>query len=140
MENTCIRHDEIKIQSGSKLKCRSCNREYQRKWFNENKETQRKRVGRNNKIYQERNARYIFEFLKQNPCVECGEDDPLVLQFDHQDPTNKKAGVSKLIMSSNSLETLQTEMDKCDVLCAHCHIRKTAKQFGWRKLMWLKEL
>ena len=27
------------------------------------------------------------------------------------------------------------EIDKCDVVCANCHRRRTARHFGWHKLM-----
>ena len=73
----------------------------------------------------------LNEYLKTHPCVVCGENDPLVLEFDHLD--NKKYNVSKMRQSYN-WETILKEISKCQVLCANCHKRKTAKQFNWGKL------
>ena len=73
----------------------------------------------------------LNEYLKTHPCVVCGENDPLVLEFDHLD--NQKYNVSKMRQSYN-WETILKEISKCQVLCANCHKRKTAKQFNWGKL------
>lgn len=71
----------------------------------------------------------IYEYLTKNPCVDCGESDPIVLEFDHLVPENKYKSVSE--MSCRSLTKVKLEISKCQVLCANCHRRKTAKQFGW---------
>lgn len=39
----CVKHNEEKILYGKQYKCKSCNREHQRRWFSENKEVQRER-------------------------------------------------------------------------------------------------
>ena len=31
----------------------------------------------------------LFEFLSSKFCVDCGEKDPIVLDFDHKDPSKK---------------------------------------------------
>lgn len=74
-----------------------------------------------------------MEFLEKNPCVECGESDPVVLELDHLDPTEKTSNVSDL-MNRSRMELLMEELAKCQVMCANCHRKKTAKQFGWWKL------
>jgi hypothetical protein len=80
------------------------------------------RIEVNNKLY--------LEHLRKG-CVSCGELDILVLEFDHI-ANNKTLGVSQL-RKCYSLERLKAEIDKCVVLCANCHKRRTAKQFGsWR--------
>ena len=83
---------------------------------------------------QERNRQYVYKFLKSNPCKDCGEPDPVVLQFDHRDRLQKKAGVSRLVLDEYSLKVIKNEIDKCDVRCANCHTRKTAKEFKWEIL------
>jgi hypothetical protein len=30
-----------------------------------------------------------------------------------------------------ALKTLIAEIEKCDIQCANCHRKRTAKQFGW---------
>ena len=74
----------------------------------------------------------ILEYLKTNPCVICGESDPIVLCFDHIDPKTKVANVSVLVSRhTRKWETVYKEIKKCRVLCANCHTRETAKQQGW---------
>ena len=89
------------------------------------------------KRYEERNAlrrrkRYllntlsIIEFLNNHPCINCGETDLIVLDFDHV-RGNKKHNISQMIMHY-SLENLHIEIAKCEVRCANCHRRKTSNE------------
>jgi hypothetical protein len=37
-----------------------------------------------NNLHKNKDTRhYVFEFLKKNPCVDCGENNVLTLEFDH---------------------------------------------------------
>lgn len=74
-----------------------------------------------------KNQAFMLQYLLDHPCVDCGEDDIVVLQFDHQG--NKVADVSR--MRYCSLTKLKEEILKCEVVCANCHARRTAAQFGW---------
>ena len=79
-----------------------------------------------------RNKTFIYGYKATHPCIVCGETDPIVLEFDHRDPSNKRRNICEMIATLTTIETLQAEIAKCDVLCANCHRRKTAKQLGWR--------
>jgi hypothetical protein len=72
---------------------------------------------------------YVYDYLKSHPCP-CGESQPECLDFDHIDPLNKREKVSELIRNC-SLNVVKAEIEKCNVLCANCHRKRTAKQFGW---------
>ncbi len=74
---------------------------------------------------------YLFSFLSTKKCVDCGEDDPIVLDFDHRDPKNKFKMVSKMLSGHYSWKSVQGEIKKCDVRCANCHRRKTYIQLGY---------
>lgn len=79
----------------------------------------KKRSERREKI-----KRKMMEFYKDHPCVDCGETDPRVLDFDHIH--NKKHNVSTLLRKEYSWNSILEEAEKCEVRCANCHRKKTA--------------
>ena len=117
-----------------RARCRLCMRAYARKHYRRNKARYaagnwgRKRSSRGSL------SREIDEYLRVHTCVDCGEYDPLVLEFDHRDGTDKLETIAFLRARGKSDELL-AEIEKCDVRCANCHQRRTAKQFGWAKLL-----
>jgi len=68
----------------------------------------------------------ILTLLKQSGCIDCGEKDPVVLDFDHVYGT-KTAGISFMVRNHRAWETIEAEIAKCVVRCSNCHRRKTAK-------------
>jgi hypothetical protein len=77
----------------------------------------------------------VLSYLAINPCVTCGETDPLVLEFDHIDQINKIDSISRMINDCRSLKEILAEIDKCQVLCANCHRRRTHMQLGYWKYL-----
>jgi hypothetical protein len=73
---------------------------------------------------------FILEYLSAHPCVDCGEADPLVLDFDHVTGQKRKA-ISRLVSDGHALQDIKEEIAKCEVRCANCHRRRTAKQLGY---------
>lgn len=73
-----------------------------------------------------RNKKHIKAYLKNHPCVDCGETDIIVLQFDHV--RGKKRGNVSDMVNNCSIETLDIEISKCKVRCANRHTRKTKKR------------
>lgn len=76
-----------------------------------------------------RRRRWLIEYWQQHPCVDCGEADPVVLEFDHVRDV-KAFNVSRGFYSKGWKHVL-AEIEKCDSRCSNCHKRRTAKQFGW---------
>lgn len=85
-------------------------------------------VKANRKMRQERGLRFALYYLQLHPCVDCGETDVLVLEFDHKDPGTKTYSISDLIRRASALTRIKNEIDKCDVRCANCHRRRHAKE------------
>lgn len=106
--------------------CKDCKRAYDRKYYKA-KDGRKEQIANNRKKAYQVSRDYIIHHLINNPCVDCGEDDPFFLQFDHLH--DKKHNVSR--MASHCIKTIQSEIDKCEVRCVKCHLIKTAKQFGW---------
>lgn len=106
------------MSSHERAKARSKNKHYKQKRQKENKD-------------------FLISYLKENPCIECGESDIIVLEFDHIESDKKFKNIS-VLRKHYSLDALKKEIEKCQVLCANCHRRKTARQFGWEEL-WIQE-
>jgi hypothetical protein len=75
----------------------------------------------------------VLEYLQSHPCIDCGEADPVVLEFDHRDGTEKIRAVASLITDNCGWEKIAAEIEKCDVRCANCHRRRTAEVRGYTR-------
>lgn len=79
----------------------------------------------------DRAQRFIWSYLKEHPCVDCGVADPVVLEFDHL--KDKEQNISKLVAGRATQARLMGEIDKCEVVCANCHRRRTYTRANvWR--------
>ena len=113
--------------------CRPCCREYAREHYRNNVAAYIARAKARAAIDRLENRRIVASYLSMHPCVDCGEADPIVLEFDHRDPADKASEVSRLIHSSTPGKVLR-EIEKCDVRCGNCHRIRTAAQFGSYRL------
>lgn len=78
-------------------------------------------------------TRYVFQYLIEHPCVDCGERNPVRLTFDHV-RGEKLCDVSEgYLYKSWSLEAIKAEIEKCDVRCWNCHMERTAVSRGYRR-------
>jgi hypothetical protein len=112
--------------------CRGCFAAANARNYQRNIERERARLYRNAARRREESQRRAIEHLLAHPCVDCGETDIVVLQFDHLH--NKSFDVSVMISNGASWPRIEAEIAKCEVRCANCHHRKTAKERGYRKL------
>jgi hypothetical protein len=65
--------------------------------------------------------------------MDCGESNPVCLDLDHRDPDTKTRNPSfyyngGLRWYRMSYDDLYAELEKCDVVCANCHRKRTAKR------------
>lgn len=73
----------------------------------------------------------IFEKLSGSSCIECSESRIECLDFHHRDSAQKEFCISLAPDMGVGDERLESEIAKCDILCANCHRVHTAKEFGW---------
>lgn len=70
-----------------------------------------------------RNREFIKSLKEETGCFKCGEKDYRVLQFHHVDPSLKESGISELLQRDYSLTAIKKEIEKCEVVCANCHLK-----------------
>lgn len=112
--------------------CKACARSYGRDHYAQNKAEYIKRARKRQPQDRARVRAVAAEYLRSHPCVDCGELDILLLDFDHRDRSLKRASVSRLI-GTGSVMLVMEEIAKCDVRCGNCHRMRTAAQWNWRK-------
>ena len=71
----------------------------------------------------------LLEYLSTKKCIDCGENDPIVLDFDHINPSKKFKPISIMLSGHYSWKSVLKEIQKCEIRCANCHRRKTYLQF-----------
>lgn len=116
-------------RDGLQSQCKDCYKEVHKKHYEKRTQYYKDKAAKTNILYRIRNLEYTLNYLAKHRCVDCGEVDPTILEFDHRG--DKSYDVSA--MSTLSLSKLNSEIAKCDVRCANCHRRKTASQFGYYK-------
>ena len=72
----------------------------------------------------------LAEIKKASGCVDCGESNPIVLDFDHI--RDKKYNISRMIHDGFSWKAIVKEMQKCEVVCANCHRIRTHNRLAER--------
>lgn len=95
-------------------------REYSRRHYQKNKQYYIEKSKKARLKNRESNQEYLIEYLLSHPCVDCGEKDILVLEFDHVNGKNFS------INAYLSLTRIKTELTLCEVRCANCHTRRHA--------------
>lgn len=82
-----------------------------------------------------RRIRYSFvDSLKAGPCGLCRKSfDPILMDFDHTNPSEKTFSISHGVRLNISVERLKEEIGKCRLLCVWCHVLKTHETDGTEK-------
>lgn len=111
--------------------CLLCQRGVARAWYLSRVPDARRVEGYGAKSREQLMAN-VDEYLNRHPCVDCGEANPALLDFDHL--RDKTAAIASLVRDRSSWAEVEAEIEKCEVRCANCHVRKTARQFGFYRL------
>ena len=124
-------------KDGLDIRCRDCKSKKAKALYRSSPNQTSKILARNKKKTQT-NREYIKSFLQNKSCVDCGEMDIRVLEFDHV-RGEKSFNISSAPARQISVQTLQSELDKCDIRCGNCHRIKTAIQFDYLYNRWYLE-
>lgn len=121
---------------GFRALCKKCHSEYMKKYYEskpEKYEHHKNNLVKDNDLKYQEKTRALLMMRLSEGCIDCGETDAVVLEMDHRDIKTKKWNISKILKTKVSIEQFVAELDKCDVVCANCHRRRTARMFGsWR--------
>ena len=97
--------------------CKDCLREANRLHYKGNKQAY---ILRNKERRKERKEWYR-KYKASLCCNRCGFSTPAALQFHHTDD-NKESSISQMVHSALTVEAIMYEINKCEVLCANCHM------------------
>lgn len=121
------KHNKVHVQEADKARLL--------KWRQkpESREMERAKARRHAANNRQKNLEYaqkrqverktFINTFKDLPCADCGvQYPPYVMDFDHV--RGEKVG-DLSVMWSRSLETILTEIEKCDLVCSNCHRIRT---------------
>jgi hypothetical protein len=107
--------------------CKACRAEYMRE--RGKLHLQQTRQARDRRRAQARDL--VLRLLSTGRCADCGLTDPMVLEFDHV--AGKTLDVAKLVHEGYALSRVELEISRCELVCANCHRRRTARRSRtWR--------
>jgi hypothetical protein len=108
--------------------CRPCRADYKHEHYAKNRQRYiDNAAARRYRVVHERMV-FLVDYFAAHPCVDCGESDPRVLEFDHQRDKTFNIGSG---MRDRPWQDVLDEIAKCEVRCANCHRRRTAVRFGF---------
>lgn len=108
-------------------RCKPCQKIYRTEHYQANKEN----IYRQIKTRQRELKNKIWDYKKTHPCMDCGETDPIVLEFDHL--SDKEFNVGDAGNFGYSWERILNEIRKCNVVCRNCHVRRTWQRARWSR-------
>ena len=125
---------KVKSKGIYQCQCKVCTRSNIKNHYINNKKYYLDKTQKRNLELRQIINEYLLIYFKNHSCVDCGESNPVVLEFDHRDGNQKEMPVSAFIRA-RKIDKIKAEIEKCDVRCANCHRKKTAKEFHWSKLI-----
>lgn len=120
-------HRNRSRRDGRQNACKPCNIARNQRWYREHPEVRGARMDEYNRRRKRKLQELLLSYLHDHPCVDCGESDPVVLDFDHV-RDDKVENVSMMVLRKRPWTIILDEIAKCEVRCANCHRRKTAAQ------------
>jgi hypothetical protein len=109
--------------------CRPCRSAYHREHYLANKQRYVDQARTRKQALRRERTTYLLGYFALHPCTDCGEDDPVVLEFDHLGADTKCFDIGQAL-SYRKWQSILDEIEKCEVVCANCHRRRTARRRG----------
>lgn len=133
---------DLLIKSGRgdhRKECKDCYNEWRRRNYPNSTTQEKEKLRTRQRKY--KHSRRIALYLREHPCVDCGEDDILTLEFDHIE--DKLNCISNL--GTYGWKKVLEEINRCEVRCGSCHAKKTherAQDTRYKMVhgLWIEEL
>lgn len=109
--------------------CRTCSNGRSKKYYRDNKGLHIETVRLRRLRVREKSKIFLREFLSDKSCLDCGNDDIRVLEFDHVKGI-KKMDVGEMVSAGYSKKLIRKEIDKCEIVCCNCHRIRTYERIG----------
>jgi hypothetical protein len=114
--------------------CRSCRAVYKKAHYAANKDRYIKNGNAWSAKLSAKRTTWLLKYFETHPCVDCGETDPVVLDFDHLRDKLFDIGVG---LHYKNWDAVLAEIEKCEVRCANCHRRRTARSAGYARVFFV---
>lgn len=73
--------------------------------------------------YRQKRLDAIDKYKMEKGCCVCGyKSHPRALQFHHREPDKKDFEICSMMRRNRTVEFILKEIEKCDVICANCHL------------------
>jgi hypothetical protein len=121
--------DSLRLQTW----CKECFSQYRAERHQRNHAREMQRIRRNQRLRIAKHRALIATHLSTHPCVDCGETDLSVLEFDHVRGM-KLGDISMMVGAGYPWAKIEAEIAKCEVRCANCHRRVTVQRRAQKAL------
>lgn len=125
-------------KDGLQDRCRACHSLYVKEHYKKNTSYYRDKAKIRNKKVRVSNLDKLFDYLSTHPCMDCGETDIIVLEFDHIFD-NKSYNIAEMT-GNKRWDEIEAEIEKCEVRCANCHRRVTAQRGNYYVIEYLASI
>lgn len=106
--------------------CRDCFAELHAAYYARYREREIVRIQRNKERARQAARSFVDAYLAVHPCVDCGESDRVVLEFDHIG--EKRKDISLMVAAGYLRPVIAAEIAKCEVRCGNDHRRKSEQR------------
>lgn len=122
-------HKSKRSADGHQAGCKACRCAQQKARYEADKDAHRACIAARQKTISD-----FIDSRKVDPCLDCGKSyPPYVMDFDHRPGEVKLFAIAKARNVGYSLEKVQAEIDKCDLVCANCHRERTFQRYAEAK-------
>jgi hypothetical protein len=91
--------------------CRPCRSAYGKEHYAANRAVYIERARLQKEALLLERTQYLLGYFERHPCVDCGEDDPVVLEFDHL--RDKRSSIGQELVR-RSWSSILAEIEKCE--------------------------